>query len=832
MKKKFIKFFLPSVIAISFASSLPMITFSCSIANTAEISIDLKQTSNYFKDILSVNLKELNDDEKNSIDSISQKICDLINDNFGSKIINSKEDITINFNNQDTSKNEKFVDIKIKFIKNVEFYNIENEFFTYDYINNELISKAPYVSGYLNDTLLDIDATKVDLIFKEVNETIMNISDLDNFETDIYNLREHINQNIFPQINYFSNIVVEKNQIENSKIVSLSIKLVFNKGIKELFIPSEAIVNGYQLVKENNRFVLINKSINTSFTAVDIGLNFTNIKSIISSTVSNIENYEIESESSYSSLEAEIKNKIDELYEINPLNNVQIVIKEPKDLKQVEAHVELNFIENLYFYNKPIFENSGYKLEKNKLISSTYNTKMHSFDLTLHIEDIQNILVSNAKQIKQVLDNYSSNESNIVNELNKKFNNINLFESASIQLGPENDEITRKCNIVLKISNSINLINYEILPTNFQFNIQDKTLSLNNLDTGIRTLKLNNYIDSLKNLVNDRIHNINNLNSINKEFNESIKSALNELFSNENIVENVSVELNDKVEFKNASCNVNIDFYRDLNIIIDEQNLNENITLNNHRLSISNILTQVYVIKINETTLNSITEETKQEVLKINRIDHSNENKYSDIMNNIKNLIELKIKVDIPSENQIQVIDSIEILENSYSNKNNLYVDIKINFNPLIDFVNTNFNNFIFNKEENSLTMSKLKTNSLLIELTNGNLKTLSSFISIKMLSYTDAEKQTYEQLILDEATKILLQNQSIDSPIINTVTITTNLESGSSYFKANIEIIFTENISLFGNPTNLSGFNIEVSNINKLTLNSVLTSIPSGSFM
>lgn len=832
MKKKFINFFLPSVIAISFATSLPMITFSCSIANTAEISIDLKQTSNYFKDILSVNLKELNDDEKNSIDSISQKICDLINDNFGSKIINSKEDITINFNNQDTSKNEKFVDIKIKFIKNVEFYNIENEFFTYDYINNELISKAPYASGYLNDTLLDIDATKVDLIFKEVNKTIMNISDLDNFETDIYNLRKHINQNIFPQINYFSNIVVEKNQIENSKIVSLSIKLVFNKGIKELFIPSEAIVNGYQLVKENNRFVLINKSINTSFTAVDIGLNFTNIKSIISSTVSNIENCEIESESSYSSLEAEIKNKIDELYEINPLNNVQIVIKEPKDLKQVEAHVELNFIENLYFYNKPIFENSGYKLEKNKLISSTYNTKMHSFDLTLHIEDIQNILVSNAKQIKQVLDNYSSNESNIVNELNKKFNNINLFESASIQLGPENDEITRKCNIVLKISNSINLINYESLPTNFQFNIQDKTLSLNNLDTGIRTLKLNNYIDGLKNLVNDRIHNINNLNSINKEFNESIKSALNELFSNENIVENVSVELNDKVEFKNASCNVNIDFYRDLNIIIDEQNLNENITLNNHRLSISNILTQVYVIKINETTLNSITEETKQEVLKINRIDHSNENKYSDIMNNIKNLIELKIKVDIPSENQIQVIDSIEILENSYSNKNNLYVDIKINFNPLIDFVNTNFNNFIFNKEENSLTMSKLKTNSLLIELTNGNLKTLSSFISIKMLSYTDAEKQTYEQLILDEATKILLQNQSIDSPIINTVTITTNLESGSSYFKANIEIIFTENISLFGNPTNLSGFNIEVLNINKLTLNSVLTSIPSGSFM
>ena len=521
------------------------------------------------KKVISKDSSDFEDDESNTENFEDEKINQInnykINNNLSSKKITS-ENIVQNLNKEKAEEKEP---------ENNK--NIETQF--YELTTNGLVEKIKndYDSIYLNQQndinkfveKLAKENSKLKFEISELNQKILQLQIKNELNSnDINNINESnennlINKNI--EINT-EKIELEKNKIKDeynyiiqnitSNIISKNIKSLYDTIIKYIdeFLKTQKI--NILLQEENDKLKKEHDKIK---------LNFLEEKNKIIQKI-----IQIQSETNS---------------DINILNNNKCL---------ENNNLIINSDNNVYLYYIEKIKNLTY--EKNKLLSSNYDFFIKINDLTQIIEEKNNIINTQLKQI-------SSNDLKILN-LEQELNTMKIKDkeiNSQLKLAQEKmneSSFEKKDNNFFEekiLENKYNIIKKQFENKITQLNKSLDDITQNNLNLNINNKELK---EKNENLINDNLSKQNLIDNITQEKNNIYKELTNlktelqltqeQLITNENEYEAKIKNVKETITNENNNKSINIDKIKSLindiyeklpNEYSNNKNINSNINI-------------------------------------------------------------------------------------------------------------------------------------------------------------------------------------------------------------------------------------------------------------
>ena len=559
------------------------------------------------KKVISKDSSDFEDDESDTENFEDEKINQInnyqINNNLSSKKITS-ENIVQNLIKEKAEEKE---------LENNK--NIETQF--YELTTNGLVEKIKndYDSIYLNQQndinkfveKLAKENSKLKFEISELNQKILQLQIKNELNSnDINNINESnennlINKNI--EINT-EKIELEKNKIKDeynyiiqnitSNIISKNIKSLYDTVIKYIdeFLKTQKI--NILLQEENDKLKKENDKIK---------LNFLEEKNKIIQKI-----IQIQSETNS---------------DINILNNNKCL---------ENNNLIINSDNNVYLYYIEKIKNLTY--EKNKLLSSNYDFFIKINDLTQIIEEKNNIINTQLKQI-------SSNDLKILN-LEQELNTMKIKDkeiNSQLKLAQEKmNESSFEKNDNNFFEEKILENKYNIIKKQFENKITQLNKSLDDITQ--KNLNLNKNNKELKekneNLINDNLSKQNLIDNITQEKNNIYKELTNlktelqltqeQLITNENEYEAKIKNVKETITNENNNKSINIDKIKSLindiyeklpNDYSNNKNINSNINIFvknniNEIAKLNEINKQINILNKNEEINLAIKEENEK----------------------------------------------------------------------------------------------------------------------------------------------------------------------------------------------------------------------------
>ena len=610
------------------------------------------------KKVISKDSSDFEDDESNTENFEDEKINQInnykINNNLSSKKITS-ENIVQNLNKEKAEEKEP---------ENNK--NIETQF--YELTTNGLVEKIKndYDSIYLNQQndinkfveKLAKENSKLKFEISELNQKILQLQIKNELNSnDINNINESnennlINKNI--EINT-EKIELEKNKIKDeynyiiqnitSNIISKNIKSLYDTLIRYIDEILKIQKTNILLQEENNKLKKENDKIK---------LNFLEEKNKIIQKI-----IQIQSETNS---------------DINILNNNKCL---------ENNNLIINSDNNVYLYYIEKIKNLTY--EKNKLLSSNYDFFIKINDLTQIIEEKNNIINTQLKQI-------SSNDLKILN-LEQELNTMKIKD--------------KEINSQLKLAQEkMNESSFEKKDNNF---FEEKILENK---YNIIKKQFENKITQLNKSLDDITQNNLNLNINNKELKEKNENLINDNLSKQNLIDNITQEKN--------------------NIYKELTNLKTELQLTQEQLITNENEYEAKIKNVKET----ITNENNNKSINIDKIKSLINDIYEKLPNNYSN------NKNINSNINIFVKDNInEIAKLNEINKQINILNKKEEINIAIKEENEKLKNHI--KEIINLTLEK--TNIIYIEKLKQDFTNISfEQLFLKIINYIKIFKICY----------------------------------------------------------------------------------------
>jgi len=778
------------------------------------------------KKVISKDSSDFEDDESDTENFEDEKINQInnyqINNNLSSKKITS-ENIVQNLNKEKAEEKE---------LENNK--NIETQF--YELTTNGLVEKIKndYDSIYLNQQndinkfveKLAKENSKLKFEISELNQKILQLQIKNELNSnDINNINESnennlINKNI--EINT-EKIELEKNKIKDeynyiiqnitSNIISKNIKSLYDTVIKYIdeFLKTQKI--NILLQEENDKLKKENDKIK---------LNFLEEKNKIIQKI-----IQIQSETNS---------------DINILNNNKCL---------ENNNLIINSDNNVYLYYIEKIKNLTY--EKNKLLSSNYDFFIKINDLTQIIEEKNNIINTQLKQI-------SSNDLKILN-LEQELNTMKIKDkeiNSQLKLAQEKmNESSFEKNDNNFFEEKILENKYNIIKKQFENKITQLNKSLDDITQ--KNLNLNKNNKELKekneNLINDNLSKQNLIDNITQEKNNIYKELTNlktelqltqeQLITNENEYEAKIKNVKETITNENNNKSINIDKIKSLindiyeklpNDYSNNKNINSNINI-----FVKNNINEI--AKLNEIN-KQINILNKKEEINI-AIKEENEK----LKNHIKEIINLtlektniiyieKLKQDFTNisfeQLFLKIINYIKIFkicyllqktktELNYSekyitwlNEKNNFKEIKIEINKINEEINE-IKNIIKN---NSLDLEKkvknfLSKDEIKVEINNIQ-KKYEKIITDIFEYFLKYKNYSNDKEYLTLQIPIKNYNSMIENNMSNLSLITQSIESWNIFINNDLNENNNNFFQEIINMTNINN-NLEYNNMNDL---------------
>ena len=778
------------------------------------------------KKVISKDSSDFEDDESDTENFEDEKINQInnyqINNNLSSKKITS-ENIVQNLNKEKAEEKE---------LENNK--NIETQF--YELTTNGLVEKIKNDcdSIYLNQQndinkfveKLAKENSKLKFEISELNQKILQLQIKNELNSnDIYNINESnennlINKNI--EINT-EKIELEKNKIKDeynyiiqnitSNIISKNIKSLYDTVIKYIdeFLKTQKI--NILLQEENDKLKKENDKIK---------LNFLEEKNKIVQKI-----IQIQSETNS---------------DINILNNNKCL---------ENNNLIINSDNNVYLYYIEKIKNLTY--EKNKLLSSNYDFFIKINDLTQIIEEKNNIINTQLKQI-------SSNDLKILN-LEQELNTMKIKDkeiNSQLKLAQEKmNESSFEKNDNNFFEEKILENKYNIIKKQFENKITQLNKSLDDITQ--KNLNLNKNNKELKekneNLINDNLSKQNLIDNITQEKNNIYKELTNlktelqltqeQLITNENEYEAKIKNVKETITNENNNKSINIDKIKSLindiyeklpNDYSNNKNINSNINI-----FVKNNINEI--AKLNEIN-KQINILNKKEEINI-AIKEENEK----LKNHIKEIINLtlektniiyieKLKQDFTNisfeQLFLKIINYIKIFkicyllqktktELNYSekyitwlNEKNNFKEIKIEINKINEEINE-IKNIIKN---NSLDLEKkvknfLSKDEIKVEINNIQ-KKYEKIITDIFEYFLKYKNYSNDKEYLTLQIPIKNYNSMIENNMSNLSLITQSIESWNIFINNDLNENNNNFFQEIINMTNINN-NLEYNNMNDL---------------
>ena len=778
------------------------------------------------KKVIYKDSSDFEDDESDTENFEDEKINQInnyqINNNLSSKKITS-ENIVQNLNKEKAEEKE---------LENNK--NIETQF--YELTTNGLVEKIKndYDSIYLNQQndinkfveKLAKENSKLKFEISELNQKILQLQIKNELNSnDINNINESnennlINKNI--EINT-EKIELEKNKIKDeynyiiqnitSNIISKNIKSLYDTVIKYIdeFLKTQKI--NILLQEENDKLKKENDKIK---------LNFLEEKNKIIQKI-----IQIQSETNS---------------DINILNNNKCL---------ENNNLIINSDNNVYLYYIEKIKNLTY--EKNKLLSSNYDFFIKINDLTQIIEEKNNIINTQLKQI-------SSNDLKILN-LEQELNTMKIKDkeiNSQLKLAQEKmNESSFEKNDNNFFEEKILENKYNIIKKQFENKITQLNKSLDDITQ--KNLNLNKNNKELKekneNLINDNLSKQNLIDNITQEKNNIYKELTNlktelqltqeQLITNENEYEAKIKNVKETITNENNNKSINIDKIKSLindiyeklpNDYSNNKNINSNINI-----FVKNNINEI--AKLNEIN-KQINILNKKEEINI-AIKEENEK----LKNHIKEIINLtlektniiyieKLKQDFTNisfeQLFLKIINYIKIFkicyllqktktELNYSekyitwlNEKNNFKEIKIEINKINEEINE-IKNIIKN---NSLDLEKkvknfLSKDEIKVEINNIQ-KKYEKIITDIFEYFLKYKNYSNDKEYLTLQIPIKNYNSMIENNMSNLSLITQSIESWNIFINNDLNENNNNFFQEIINMTNINN-NLEYNNMNDL---------------
>lgn len=646
-----------------------------------------------------------------------------------------------------------------------------------------------------------------------ISNTINNSNNIENLNTSVYRVlneyfsknKNEFNQSIVSEFedSFNTNLQTQLTNLQNKSITELSIVQNIDNAIldvKNIYESKQVEIEN--IISEVNNENVLSKVVelaNTyqsyqslttqSISNISSQINQTNITQIKEAFNQQVSNFNIKSESALSNFKQEIYGflytYISSSVEQETLNNIINSVTNSKSVDQVNSIINefvssIKTEDNTQIVNSlQYFSNDKYSnIVSGLLIEAVENNVLKSLSSVVqnysNQDNIQNSLVNQVKN--DLVESFTSDIKNTVNKFGLtelKTSIENVYKSQDI-----NDFKSEFSNVLNKSGNSSNyqIISYfkNLLETNIS---QFTTKSAN-------VLNETRYANSVKNLVNENLHNVVS-----------------------NIVHNLS-EVSTYSDNKNISTLLN------------------NIKIINERLLINNAENRLQNFNLIQTSIENFLNNTENKFVSILNNVKTNQNSYSpEIIENLSsfNLLSTNVTSDQLTEVKNLIV---ELNTQSFNEESKQFIQETKTYTDLINMKNqitTELDNFVSNTFE---TILEVNQNSTLIstqQMVNLVEEAVSSFnvsnVSNKAVSYIqnvlqDVKKpelynNTFQLItstnILEEQVKsYLLQNNSLLADfslqqIINTI----NQPIYSDY------VTFQDIKEIINKSTNTSSFGI-----------------------
>jgi hypothetical protein len=669
------------------------------------------------------------------------------------------------------------------------------------------------VSSYVNQFFSTYSDENLTTLQNLISNTINNSNNIENLNTSVYRVlneyfsknKNEFNQSIVSEFedSFNTNLQTQLTNLQNKSITELSIVQNIDNAIldvKNIYESKQVEIEN--IISEVNNENVLSKVVelaNTyqsyqslttqSISNISSQINQTNITQIKEAFNQQVSNFNIKSESALSNFKQEIYGflytYISSSVEQETLNNIINSVTNSKSVDQVNSIINefvssiktednTQIVNSLQYFSNDKYSNivSGLLIEavENNVLKSLYSVVQNYSNQ----DNIQNSLVNQVKN--DLVESFTSDIKNTVNKFGLtelKTSIENVYKSQDI-----NDFKSEFSNVLNKSGNSSNyqIISYfnNLLETNIS---QFTTKSAN-------VLNETRYANSVKNLVNENLHNVVS-----------------------NIVHNLS-EVSTYSDNKNISTLLN------------------NIKIINEKLLINNAENRLQNFNLIQTSIENFLNNTENKFVSILNNVKTNQNSYSpEIIENLSsfNLLSTNVTSDQLTEVKNLIV---ELNTQSFNEESKQFIQETKTYTDLINMKNqitSELDNFVSNTFE---TILEVNQNSTLIstqQMVNLVEEAVSSFnvsnVSNKAVSYIqnvlqDVKKpelynNTFQLItstnILEEQVKsYLLQNNSLLADfslqqIINTI----NQPIYSDY------VTFQDIKEIINKSTNTSSFGI-----------------------